>query len=101
LCCVKVGVVYRRSLFGKRPSPYYGKNSLNKQREMTVHHYFKTCSVNKEHFKKLKKLLQVQSQKPSRAMMKLALKRTATGKEDPELTLLQRKSRVNYLTRVN
>jgi hypothetical protein len=30
------------------------------------------------------------SQKPSRAMMKLALMRTTTGKEDPELPLLQR-----------
>ena len=38
----------------------------------------------------LRKLLQVQSQKPSSAMMKLALMRTATGKEDSELTLLQR-----------
>jgi hypothetical protein len=33
---------------------------------------------------------QVQSQKSSRAMMKLALMRTATGMEDPELPLLQR-----------
>ena len=42
--------VYRR--FGKRPSPYYGKNSLNKQRETTVYHYFKTWrSVNTENFK--------------------------------------------------
>jgi hypothetical protein len=32
----------------------------------------------------------VQLQKPSNAMMKLALMRTATGKEDPELHLLQR-----------
>ena len=36
------------------------------------------------------KFLQVQSQKPLSAMMKLALMRTATGKEDPELPLLQR-----------
>ena len=33
---------------------------------------------------------QVQSQKTSSAMMKLALMRTATGKEDPEIPLLQR-----------
>ena len=33
---------------------------------------------------------ELQSQKPSGAMMKLALMRTATGKEDPELPLLQR-----------
>ena len=36
------------------------------------------------------KFLQVQSQKPSSAMMKLTLMRTATEKEDPELALLQR-----------
>ena len=41
-------------------------------------------------FQELWKFLQVQSQKPSSAMMKLALMRTATGKEDPELPLLQR-----------
>ena len=34
--------------------------------------------------------MKVQSQKPSSAMMKLALMRTATGKEDPELPLLKR-----------
>jgi hypothetical protein len=34
--------------------------------------------------------LHVQLQKPSSAMMKLALMRTATGIEDPELPLLQR-----------
>ena len=34
--------------------------------------------------------LQVQAQKPSSTVMKLALMRTATGKEDPELPLLQR-----------
>jgi hypothetical protein len=33
---------------------------------------------------------QMQSQKPSSAMMKLALMRTAIGMEDPELLLLQR-----------
>jgi hypothetical protein len=38
----------------------------------------------------LLKFLQVQSQKPSSAMMKLALIRPATGKEYPELPLLQR-----------
>ena len=41
-------------------------------------------------FEELLKFLQVQSQKPSSAMMKLALMKTATGKEDPELPLLQR-----------
>ena len=34
--------------------------------------------------------LQVQLQKPSIAMMKLAFMRIATGKEDPKLLLLQR-----------
>jgi hypothetical protein len=33
-----------------------------------------------------------QSQKPSSTMMKLALMRTATGKENPEVPLLQRTS---------
>ena len=37
-------------------------------------------------------ILQVQSQKPSSAMMKQALMRITTGKEDPELLLLQRTS---------
>ena len=37
-----------------------------------------------------RKFLQVQSQKPSSAMMKLALMRIATGNEDPELALLHR-----------
>ena len=36
------------------------------------------------------KVFQVQLQKPSSAMMKLALMSTATGKEDPELPLLQK-----------
>ena len=35
------------------------------------------------------KFLQVQLEKPSSAMMKLSLMRTTTGKEDPELPLLQ------------
>ena len=39
-------------------------------------------------FQELLKFLQVQSQKPSNAMMKLAVMRTAI--EDPELPLLQR-----------
>ena len=41
--------------------------------------------------------LQVQSQKPSSAMMKMALMRTARGKEDPELPLLQRISSLELL----
>ena len=43
-------------------------------------------------FQDLWKFLKLQSQKPSSAMMKLSLMRTATGKEDPELPLLQRRS---------
>jgi hypothetical protein len=38
----------------------------------------------------LSKFLQVQLQKPLSTMMKLALMRTATGEEDPELLLLQK-----------
>ena len=41
-------------------------------------------------FPELWKFLQVQSQKPSSAMMKLTFMRTSTGKKDPELPLLQR-----------
>ena len=45
-------VIQKISLFGKRPSPYHGKNSSNKQRETTVPHYFKTWrSVNTENVK--------------------------------------------------
>ena len=40
-------------------------------------------------FQELWTFLQLQSQKPSSTMMKLALLRTATGKEDAELPLLQ------------
>ena len=40
--------------------------------------------------KELSTFLQGQSQKPSSTMTKLALVRTATGMEDPELPLLQR-----------
>jgi hypothetical protein len=41
-------------------------------------------------FQELLKFLEVQSQKPSSSVIKLTLLRTATGKEDPELPLLQR-----------
>ena len=64
MCCDKL------ALFGKRPSPYYGDNL--------------------ENFK----ILQVQSQKPSSDIMKLAFMRTATGKEHPKLPLLQRISSI-------
>ena len=46
------GGIQKIALFGKRPSPYYGNNSSNKQRETTVHHYFKTWrSVHPENVK--------------------------------------------------
>ena len=46
------GGIQNMALFGKIPSPYYGKNSSNKQREMTVSHYFKIWrSVNTENLK--------------------------------------------------
>ena len=49
------GGIQKIALFGKRPSPYYGKNSWNKQRETIIHHSFKTWkSVNAEHFKNFK-----------------------------------------------
>ena len=31
--------IQKIALFGKRPSPYYGKDSSNKQRETTVHYF--------------------------------------------------------------
>ena len=43
------GGIQKIALFGKIPTLYYGKNSSNKQRETSVHHYFKTWrSVNPE-----------------------------------------------------
>ena len=45
--------------------------------------------------------LQVQLQKPSSAMMKLALMRTATAKEDPELPLLQRINSLELTAQIN
>jgi hypothetical protein len=47
-------------------------------------------------FEELWTFLQMQSQKPRSAMMKLALMRTATGKRDPELPLLQRISALEF-----
>ena len=86
----RVGI-QKIALFGKRSSPYYWKNSSNKQRERTVHHYFKTWrSVNPENFKNFERFFKCSRKKQPRAIMKLALMRTATGKEDPELPLLQR-----------
>ena len=73
MCCDKIwGGIQKIALFGKRPSPYYVKNSTNKQRETTFHYF--------------KKFSSMQSQKPSSAMMKLALMRTATGKKKNRVT---------------
>ena len=47
----------------------------------------KVCQYGR--FQELRKFNQVLSQKPSSTMMKLALIRTATGTEEPELPLLQ------------
>ena len=50
-----------------------------------------TCRrAGKKGCAELLKFIEVQSQKPSSAMMKLALMRTATGKEEPELPVLQK-----------
>ena len=53
-----------------------------------VHIMARTAEISKENQQSI--ILQVQSQKPSSTMIKLALMRTATGKEDPELPLLKR-----------
>ena len=47
-------------------------------------------SQSEKKFKNFESFFNVQSQKPSSVMLKLALMRTTTGKEDPELPLLQR-----------
>ena len=51
-----------------------------------IHIMARTAQISKEK----RQFLQEQSQKQSSDMMKLSLMRTATGKEDPELPLLQR-----------
>ena len=81
------------ALFGKRPSPYYGKNSSNKQRDTTVHHYFTTSSsFNMEHFENFEF-----SKVSSSAITKTFKRYDETGShedrhrtEDPEFPLLQR-----------
>ena len=49
-----------------------------------------------ETFQELSKFLQVQSQKPSSAMMKLALMRTATGMETPWVTSAAEDKFISY-----
>ena len=66
-------------------------HSSNKQRDyffITLRHEVQSISIQQ-----IFKFLQVQSQKQS-AITKLALMRTATGKEDPEFPLLQRISQL-------
>ena len=82
----RVGI-QKIALFGKTPSSYYGKN---KQREKTVQDSLRHEAQSKRKCQEHWTFLQVQSQKPSSPKMKLALMKTATGKEDPELPLLQR-----------
>jgi hypothetical protein len=69
------------ALFGKRPSPYYGKNRSSKQQKrqsiITLRHEGQSIRKMKN-FVSL--FLQVQPQKPSSATMNLALMRTATGR---------------------
>ena len=77
------GGIQKIALFGKIPSPYYVKNSSNK-------HITLRQLIQSGKFQELIKFLQLQPRKPSTAMMKLSLKRTATRKEDPESRLLQR-----------
>ena len=77
------GGIQKIALFGTRPSPYYGKNSSNKQREMAVRHYFKTWrSVNPENDKTFLSFFKC-SRKNHQALW-------WPPQEDPELPLLQR-----------
>ena len=48
ISCVvtRYGGIQNIALFGKRPSPYYGKNSSNKQRETTVKSLLSDMKVN-------------------------------------------------------
>jgi hypothetical protein len=52
----------------------------------------RTAQISKEKLK----FPQEQSQKPSSAIMKLSVMRNSTGKEDPELPLLQRISSFKF-----
>ena len=67
-CVVTRGGVYRRCR-------YYGKKSITSRHGQSI---WKTSRT-----------LKVQLQKPSSTMMKVALMSTFTGKDDPELPLLQ------------
>ena len=83
------GIQKKIGLFGKRPSIYYVKNSSNKQRETTVHHYFKTKVVNIEHFKNFESFYKC-SRKNHQALWWNWLSRgPPQEKEDTDLPLLQ------------
>ena len=59
------GGIQKITLFGQISSPYYGNNSSNKQREMTVHHYFKTRrSVNPENVKNFESFFKCSHKNP-------------------------------------
>ena len=95
MCCDKVGVVYRRY-------PYLVKDQVHilartaqirkekQQSIITLRHEGQSIWSISITFTVSSSAVNVSSQKTSRAMMKLALMRTATGKEDPEFPLLQR-----------
>ena len=89
LFCDKVGVVYRTQPYLVEDQVHImartAQISKEKQQSVTLRH--KGQSIQN-----ISRTMKVSSsaQKPSRAMMKLALMRTATGTEDPELPLLQR-----------
>uniref|UniRef100_A0A4W5RBX0 Fibronectin type-III domain-containing protein n=1 Tax=Hucho hucho TaxID=62062 RepID=A0A4W5RBX0_9TELE len=89
--CASLGQDLSFSLFSERDTWTVEGLQQMKKEEASCH---VTMSVNPENYKNIfqisRKFLQVQSQKPSSAVMKLALIRTATGTEDPELALLQR-----------
>jgi hypothetical protein len=74
-----MGGIQKIALFGKRQSPYYGKNSSNiKEKRQSII----TLDMMVSQYGKF---FQVQLQNPSSVMMKLSLMRNATGKEEPEI----------------
>ena len=85
------GDIQKIALFGKSASPYYGKNSSNKQSEMTVHHYFKTWrSVNLENVKNFESFFKCSRKNHQVKWWNWLSRGPPQKKEDPELPLLQR-----------
>ena len=66
------------AIFGKRPSLYYGKNSSNKQRVIITFQSIITLR-HEGQSQNISKTLKVQSQKPSSAIMNLALRTRVTS----------------------